>query len=276
MRFKNSEIVNQMAGKKIMSIYPQYSSNAEKEYFAKVDEFIILGTRKDNDKLVFLYNMATQKIEERFLYEIREHLNRSGIVHRLYGENYAWAFTDGRAAKSLNGLLASIGAQDEYYKRMQSIKTSQVTFSLKDLEGKGLENLEKSGVKTIAQLSSIGDSQEFNLSLPENYKQILDGKALYDLFILREIATGKNIYEMSGADTVNPELKGKMIFAQDIKIHIKIEEDLHKKGTFVGRSKGIPARYITWKIYFKLPYNNYVSIKRFSKFFNIYKLEKTN
>lgn len=275
MRFKDSDAVKQMVGRKIWSIYPKYDGGNPKEYIAKKKEYIILGTRSYNDKIVLLYDIEHEDIEDRFLYEIRKHLNRSGTVHRLFNANYAWAFTEERAEKCFKGLLRSIDAQYEYYEKYRNIKTSRFTFSLVKLEGKGISNLEKGGVEAV-------DKSTWNLpkntvfSLPENYKDVCTAKALYDLSLLHDIADGKNIFEISGADSINPDLKGKMVFAQDIEVLVEIEEDLHKKGAFTGKNKDIPARYLNLKAYFKLPSNNYVSIKKFSKFFNIYKLEKAN
>lgn len=275
MKFKDGDAVKQMMGRKIWAIYPKYDGNNPKEYVAKKKEYIILGTRKDNNELVLLYDIEGENIETRFLYEIQKHLNRCGVVHRLFNENYAWAFTEDRAEKCFQGLLRSIDAEYEYYEKRKNIKTSRFVFSLKELDGKGILNLEKGGVKAV-------DRTEWNLykdsilSLPEDYKKTCTVKALYELSWLCNIADGKNVFEISGADTVNPDLKGKMIFAQDIEIFVGIEEDLCKKGTFVGRSKGVPARYLNLRVYFKLPSNNYASIKKFFKFFNIYKLEKTN
>lgn len=275
MRFKDSDTVKQMAGRKIWSIYPKYDSGNPKEYIAKKKEYIILGTKSCNDKIVLLYDIEHEDIEDRFLYEIREHLNRSSTVRRLFNENYAWAFTEERAEKCFQGLLKSIDAEYKYYEKYRNIKTSRFFFSLKELDGKGISNLEKSGVEAV-------DKTEWNFPkntvffLPGNYKEICTAKALYDLSLLRDIADSKNVFEISGADSINPDLKGKMIFAQDIGVQIEIEEDLRKKGTFVGKDKDVPARYLNLKVYFKLPSNNYVSIKKFPKFFNIYKLEKAN
>lgn len=275
MRFKDSNAVKQMVGRKIWSIYPKYDSGNPKEYVAKKKEYIILGTRSYNDKIVLLYDPEYENIDDRFLYEIREHLNRSNTVHRLYNENYAWAFTEERAEKCFQGLLRSIDAEYEYHEKYRNIKASRFAFSLVKLDGKGISNLEKGGVEAVDK-STWNLAKDSVFSLPENYKEVFTAKALYDLSLLRDIADGKNIFEISGADSINPDLKGKMIFAQDISILVEVEEDLRKKGTFVGKEKSVPARYLSLKVYFKLPSNNYVSIKKFSKFFNIYKLEKAN
>lgn len=275
MRIKDSDAVKQMIGRKIWSIYPKYESGNPKEYVAKKKEYIILGTRSYNDKIVLLYDTEYEDIDDRFLYEIREHLNRSNTVHRLFNENYAWAFTEERAEKCFQGLLKSIDAKYEYHEKYRNIKTSRFAFSLVKLDDKGISNLEKGGVEAVDK-STWDLAKDSIFSLPENYKEVCTAKALYDLSLLNDVADGKNIFEISGADSINPDLKGKMIFAQDISIMVEIEEDLRKKGTFVGKEKNIPARYLNLKVYFKLPSNNYVSIKKFPKFFNIYKLEKVN
>lgn len=274
MKFKDSDTVKQMIGRKIWGVYPKYDSENPKEYIAKKKEYIILGTKKNDNGIVLLYDTEDEDIDDRRIYEIRKHLNRNNITHRLFNMTYAWAFTEERAEKCFRGLLKSIDAEYEYHKKFGNIKTSRFAFSLAKLDGKEISNLEKGGVEAV-------DKSYWNLpknsifSLPENYKEVCTAKALYDLSLLRNLADGKNIFEMSGADSINPDLKGKMIFAQDIDILIE-EEDLRGEGTSTVKNEDIPSRYLNLRVYFKLPSNNYVSIKKFSKFFNIYKLEKTN
>lgn len=275
MRLKNSDAVKQMVGRKIWNIYPKYDSRNPKEYVAKKKEYIILGMKKNDGETILLYDTENEAVCEYYLWEIREHLNRSSVIHRLFNINYAWAFTEERAEKCLQGLLRSIDALYEYYERQRNIKTHCFDFPLKKLDGKGISNLEKGGVEAVNR-TEWGFPKDSVFSLPEGYKEICTAKALRDLSLLRGIADGKNVFEMSGAGSNSLDFKGKMIFAQDIDIHIEIEEDLRKKGTFVGKEKDIPARYLNLKVYFKLPSNDYASIKKFPKFFNAYKLEKAN
>ena len=275
MRLKNGEAVKQMVGRKIWDIYPEHDSRNPKEYIAKKKEYIILGMKKNDDETILLYDTENEKVCEYYLWEIREYLNRSGVIYRLFDISYAWVFTEERAEKCLQGLLRSIDALYEYYEKQRNIKTRRFDFPLGKLNGKGISNLEKGGVEVV-------DKTEWNTPkdsvflLPEDYKEICTAKALRNLSLLRSIADGKNVFEMSGTDSDNPDFKGKMVFAQDIDIRIEIEEDLRKKGTFVGKEKNVPARYLNLRVYFKLPSNNYTSIKKFPKFFNVYKLEKAN
>lgn len=275
MRLKNGETIKQTVGRKIWHIYPQYDSGNPKEYIAKKKECIILGTKKNDDETILLYDTEDEEVRGYYLRDVREHLNRCGTVYWLYGSDYAWAFTEERAEKCLQGLLKSIDADCEYREKCRNIKTRCFDFPLGKLDGKGISKLEEGGVEAV-------DKTEWDLPkdsvflLPQGYKEICTAKALRDLSLLRGIADGKNVFEMSGADSNSPDSKGKMVFAQDIGIHIEVEEDLRKKGTFVGKEKNVPARYLNLKAYFKLSSNDYASIKKFPKFFNVYKLEKAS
>ena len=273
MKLKDKNDVNRMIGRRIWCIYPTYESGNPKEYRAEKSEYIILGTSKRDGKEILLYDVEEERIEERRISDVRCHLNRCGVVTMLYHIDYAWAFTEGRAEKCLLGLLESIEANYRRYEKYKRMKEHRYAFSLSQLEGKGLENLEGEGIEATDK-TKYNDPKECVFRLPDNYKEAFTAKALRDLGILKEIADGKKLFEATGADTVNAGLKGKMVFAKDISILIEIEEDLNKKGTLVGKEKDVPARYVVMRVYFKLIGNNYASINKFGKFFVSYRLEK--
>ena len=273
MKLKDKNDVNRMIGRRIWCIYPTYESGNPKEYRAEKREYIVLGTSKRDGKEILLYDVEDEKIEERRLSDIRCHLNRCGVVTRLYHIDYAWAFTEGRVEKCFRGLLESIEANHRRCEKYKRIKEHRYAFSMSQLEGKGLENLEGEGIEATDK-KKWNDQKESILRLPENYREAFTAKALRDLGILGEIADGKKLFEATGADTVNERLKGKMVFAKDISILIEVKEDLNKKGTLVGKEKDVPARYVGMNVYFKLIDNNYASINKFGKFFVSYRLEK--
>lgn len=273
MKLKDKNDVNRMIGRRIWCIYPTYESGNPKEYRAEKSEYIILGTSKRDGKEILLYDVEEERIEERLLSDVRCHLNRCGVVTRLYHIAYAWAFTEDRAEKCFRGLLESIEANHRRYEKYKRIKEYRYAFSLSQLDGKGLENLEGEGIEATDK-TKWNDPKECVFRLPENYWEAFTAKALRDLGILGEIADGKKLFEATGADTVNAGLKGKMVFAKDISILIEVKEDLNKKGTLVGKEKDVPARYVGMNVYFKLIGNNYASINKFGKFFVSYRLEK--
>lgn len=273
MKLKDKNDVNRMIGRRIWCIYPTYESGNPKEYRAEKSEYLILGTSKRDGKEILLHDVEEEKIEERRLSDIRCHLNRCGVVTRLHHVDYAWAFTEERVEKCFRGLLESIEANHRRCEKYKRIKEYRYAFSLSQLEGKGLENLEGEGIEATDK-TKWNDPKECVFRLPENYGGAFTAKALRDLGILGEIADGKKLFEATGADTVNERLKGKMVFAKDISILIEVKEDLNKKGTLVGKEKDVPARYVGMNVYFKLIDNNYASINKFGKFFVSYRLEK--
>ena len=273
MKLKDKNDVNRMIGRRIWCIYPTYESGNPKEYRAEKREYLILGTSKEDSEEILLYDVEEEKIEERLLSDVRGHLNRCGVVTMLYHVNYAWAFTEGRVEKCFQGLLESIEANYRRCEKYKRIKEHRYAFSLSQLEGKGLENLEGEGIEATDK-TKYNDPKERTFRLPNNYKEAFTAKALRDLGLLKEIADGKKLFEATGADTVNARLKGKMVFAKDISILIEVKEDLNKKGTLVGKEKDVPARYVGMNVYFKLIGNNYASINKFGKFFGSYRLEK--
>lgn len=273
MKLKDKNDVNRMIGRRIWCIYPTYESDNPKEYRAEKCEYLILGISKRDGKEILLYDVEEERIEERRLSDIRGHLNRCGVVTRLYQIAYAWAFTEGRVDKCFQGLLESIEANHRRYEKYKRMKESRYCFALSQLDGKGLENLEGEGIEATDK-TKWNDQKECVLRLPENYGEAFTAKAIHDLGLLKEIADGKKIFEATGADTVNAGLKGKMVFAKDISILIEVKEDLNKKGTLVGKEKDVPARYVGMNVYFKLIGNNYASINKFGKFFVSYRLEK--
>ena len=273
MKLKDKNDVNRMIGRRIWCIYPTYESGNPKEYRAEKREYLILGTSKRDGEEILLYDVEEERIEERSLSDVRGHLNRCGVVTMLYHIDYAWAFTEWRAEKCFRGLLESIEANYRRYEKYKRIKEYRYAFSLSQLEGKGLENLEGEGIEATDK-TKWNDQKECVFRLQDNYKEAFTEKALRDLGLLREIADGKKLFEATGADTVNAVLKGKMVFAKDISILIEVKEDLNKKGTLVGKDKDVPARYVGMNVYFKLIGNNYASINKFGKFFVSYILEK--
>ena len=273
MKLKDKNDVNRMIGRRIWCIYPTYESGNPKEYLAEKSEYLILGTSKMDGKKILLYDVEEERIEERRLSDVRCHLNRCGVVTRLYHVDYAWAFTEGRVEKCFRGLLESIEANHRRCEKYKRIKEYRYAFSLSQLEGKGLENLEGEGIEATDK-TKWNDPKECVFRLPDNYGEAFTAKAIRDLGILGEIADGKKLFEDTGADTVNERLKGKMVFDKDISILIEVKEDLNKKGTLVGKEKDVPARYVGMRVYFKLIGNNYASINKFGKFFVSYRLEK--
>lgn len=273
MKLKDKNDVNRMIGRRIWCIYPTYESGNPKEYRAEKSEYLILGTSKRDGKEILLYDVEEERIEERLLSDVIGHLNRCGVVTRLYHIDYAWAFAEGRVEKCFRGLLESIEANHRRCEKYKRIKEYRYAFSLYQLEGKGLENLEGEGIEAMDK-TKWNDPKECVFRLPDNYKELFTAKAIRDLGILGEIADGKKLFEATGADTVNARLKGKMVFAKDISILIEVKEDLNKKGTLVGKEKDVPSRYVGMRVYFKLIDNNYASINKFGKFFVSYRLEK--
>ena len=273
MKLKDKNDVNRMIGRRIWCIYPTYESGNPKEYRAEKREYLILGISKRDGEEILLYDAEEERIEERSLSDVRGHLNRCGVVTMLYHIDYAWAFTEWWAEKCFRGLLESIEANYRSYEKYKRIKEYRYAFSLSQLDGKGLENLEGEGIEATDK-TKWNDPKECVFRLPENYGEAFTAKALRDLGLLGEIADGKKLFEATGADTVNARLKGKMVFAKDISILIEVKEDLNKKGTLVGKEKDVPARYVGMNVYFKLIGNNYASINKFGKFFVSYRLEK--
>ena len=273
MKLKDKNDVNRMIGRRIWCIYPTYESGNPKEYRAEKREYLILGISKRDGEEILLYDAEEERIEERSLSDVRGHLNRCGVVTMLYHIDYAWAFTEWRAEKCFRGLLESIEANYRRYEKYKRIKEYRYAFSLSQLDGKGLENLEGEGIEATDK-TKWNDPKECVFRLPENYGEAFTAKALRDLGLLGEIADGKKLFEATGADTVNARLKGKRVFAKDISSLIEVKEDLNKKGTLVGKEKDVPARYVGMNVYFKLIGNNYASINKFGKFFVSYRLEK--
>lgn len=54
MRLKNDKTINEMAGKRLYSIYADYVDGTLKEYEGKIKEYIILGTSKEANDTVML------------------------------------------------------------------------------------------------------------------------------------------------------------------------------------------------------------------------------
>ena len=193
MKLKDKNDVNRMIGRRIWCIYPTYESGNPKEYLAEKSEYLILGTSKMDGKKILLYDVEEERIEERRLSDVRCHLNRCGVVTRLYHVDYAWAFTEGRVEKCFLGLLESIEANHRRCEKYKRIKEYRYAFSLSQLEGKGLENLEGEGIEATDK-TKWNDPKECVFRLPDNYGEAFTAKAIRDLGILGEIADGKKAF----------------------------------------------------------------------------------
>lgn len=282
MRFKDDETINKMAGKKLYSIYADYISGASREYEGKIKEYIILGVSKEwNDGGILLWDINKQEVYKAWRENIRRSFNNSSIKTRVWGDVYAYAFTKEAAEKCLKGLQASIDADYERKQKWAQIKTERYTFTLDKLENSGLRNLVHDGVEAT-DITSYNDHKAAKLCLCNDYEAVIDQRGLQDLRALDFISTGKHIFENSGNDNCNLGEKGKLIPECDIMVLMEISED--ERGvraplkTFKAGDKCY-THNLKWfkpRVYVKLPYNNYVSIKKFNKFFNVYDLQKLN
>lgn len=275
MNFKDEKAVRKMRGKSIWRVYANFThttSSGGPIYKAAKDEYVILGLQKEGVvKQVILFDVKNEDIDFEHPVDIQNRLNHCVESTYFFSGDFAWAFTEERADKCLQALSKSIAKQEENYIKSKKILHNSFTFSLDQLEEEGISILETMGIEVKTNAGSVA-----NLSLTDGYEEIYTKKSLLDLSFLRSIAKGKSVFEFTGADKMNLHLKGKMVFAQDIEIMIISETDLNKKGTFTNKLRPVPSRYINWRIYFKLPNNNYVSIKKFNKFFNAYRFEKQN
>ena len=181
----------------------------------------------------------------------------------------------------MRGLQASIDADYERKQKWAQIKTKSYTFTLDKLENSGLRNLVHEGVEAT-DTTSYNDHKAAKLCLCNDYETIVDQKGLQDLHTLSFISTGKHIFENSGNDVCNLGEKGKLIPERNITVLMEISEDERGKRDPVKAFKAGDKCYlhnVKWlkvRVYIKLPYNNYVSIKKFNKFFNVYDLQKVN
>ena len=282
MRLKDDKTINEMAGKKLYSIYAEYVSGTPKEYVGKIKEYIILGVSKEwNDNRIMLWDVDRQEVYRTWRENIRRDLNKSNTRTRIWGDVYAYAFTKEAAEKCLRGLQASIDADYERKQKWAQIKTKSYTFTLDKLENSGLRNLVHEGVEAT-DITSYNDQKAAKLCLCNDYETIVDQKGLQDLHTLSFISTGKHIFENSGNDVCNLGEKGKLIPERNITVLMEISEDERGKRDPVRASKAGDKCYlhnVKWlkvRVYIKLPYNNYVSIKKFNKFFNVYDLQKVN
>lgn len=282
MRLKDDKAINEMVGKKLYSIYADYISGASREYVGKIKEYIILGVSKEwNDGRIMLWDIDKQEVDQTRRESIRRIFNNSSIKTRVWGEVYAYAFTKEAAEKCLKGLQASIDADYERKQKWAQIKTKRYIFTLDKLENSGLRNLVHDGVEAT-DIISYNDHKAAKLCLCNDYEAIIDQRGLQDLCALDFISTGKHIFENSGNDSCNLSEKGKLISESDITVLVEISEDERGKRDPTKAFKAGDKCYlhsIKWlkvRVYIKLPYNNYVSIKKFNKFFNVYDLQKVN
>lgn len=282
MRLKDDKTINEMAGKKLYSIYAEYVSGTPKEYVGKIKEFIILGVSKEwNDDSIKLWDIDRQEVCRIWREDIRRVFNRSNIRTRIFGDVYAYAFTKEAAEKCLKGLQASIDADYERKQKWAQIKTKSYIFTLDKLENFGLRNLVHEGIE-VTDITLYNDQKAAKLCLCNDYETIVDQKGLQDLHTLSFISTGKHIFENSGNDVCNLGEEGKLIPERNITVLMEISEDERGKRDPVKAFKAGDKCYlhnVKWlkvRIYIKLSYNNYVSIKKFNKFFNVYDLQKVN
>lgn len=282
MRFKDDETINEMAGKKLYSIYAEYVDGTPKEYEGKITEYIILGTSKKTNGIVMLWDIDKQKVCEAWQEDIRGNLNRNGIKTMIWGDIYAYAFTKEAAEKCLKGLQASIDANYERTQKWKQIETRSYLFTLDKLRNSGIRNLACGGVEATDITPLFGEHKTVMFRLPDDYEKSIDQRGLQDLRALSLISTGKLIFENTGNDICNPGEKGKIIPERDIAILVQISEDERGKRDSVKTFKAGDKCYthdIKWlklRVYIKLSYNNYVSIKKFDKFFNTFTLQKVN
>lgn len=278
MRLKDDKTINEMAGKKLYSIYAEYVSGTPKEYVGKIKEYIILGTPKSqSDDNVMLWDVDKKEVCKEWLKLIRKNLNRNSIKTRIWGETYAYALTKENAEKCLKGLIASIEADYKRKQRWSDIETSRYSFTLDKLNNNGISDLIGKGIDAmdVTKLSSVSIC---SFSLPGDYKNIMDGRGIGELEILNALAMGKHIFENSGNDICNPGEKGRMIPEKEIDVLVKIQKDKKLEKTpcwnvnFDGNTYQHKSKWLKCRIYIKLPYNNYISIKKFKKFFNVYNL----
>ena len=283
MRLKDDKTINEMAGKKLYSIYAEYVSGAPKEYVGKIKEYIILGVSKEwNDNRIMLWDIDRQEVYRTWRENIRRDLNKSNTRTRIFwGDVYAYAFTKEAAEKCLKGLQTSIDADYERKKKRAQIKTKSYTFTLDELENSGLRSFVRGGVEAT-DITSCGDHRVTKLCLCNDYEAAVDQRGLQDLRALEFISTGKHIFENSGNDVCNLGEKGKLVPERDITVLVKISEDERGKRDPVKAFKAGDkcylhnAKWLKVRVYIKLTYNNYVSIKKFNKFFNVYDLQKVN
>ena len=282
MRLKDDKTINEMAGKKLYSIYAEYVSGTPKEYVGKIKEYIILGvSKKWNDNRIMLWDVDRQEVYQTWRENIQRVFNRSNVRTRIWGDVYAYAFTKEAAEKCLKGLQASIDADYERKQKWAQIKTKRYTFTLDKLENSGLRNLVHKGVEAT-DVTSYNDQKAAKLYLHNDYEAIVDQRSLQDLRALNFISTGKHIFENSGNDVCNLGEKGKLIPERNIAVLVEISEDERGKRdsakTFESGGKCYThnVKWLKVRVYIKLPYNNYVSIKKFNKFFNVYDLQKVN
>lgn len=282
MRLKDDKTINEMAGKKLYSIYAEYVSGTPKEYVGKIKEYIILGVSKEwNDNRIMLWDIDRQEVYKAWRENIQRVFNRNNIRTRIWGDVYAYAFTKEAAEKCLKGLQASIDADYERKQKWAQIKTKSYTFTLDKLENSGLRNLVHEGVEAT-DITSYNDQKAAKLCLCNDYETIVDQKGLQDLRALNFISTGKHIFENSGNDACNLREEGKLIPECDITVLMEISEDERGKRDSVktfesgGKCYTHNVKWLKLRVYIKLPYNNYVSIKKFNKFFNVYDLQKVN
>lgn len=281
MRLKNDEAINEMAGKRLYSIYADYVDGTPKEYEGKIKEYIILGTSRETNGKVILWDIGEQKVCEEWRGNIHSDLNRNSIQTRIWRCAYAYAFTKEAAEKCLSGLQASIDANYERTQKWAQIKTKSYTFTLDKLENSGLQNLVHEGVAAI-DVTTYDDPKPVKFCLPDDYEKIMDQRGLNDLHTLGFIGTGKHIFENNGNDVYNPDEKGKIIPERDIMVLVEISENERGKRAPVKTFKSgdkCYTRNIKWikpRVYVKLPHDNYIAIKKFNKFFNMFALQKVN
>lgn len=282
MRLKDDKTINEMAGKKLYSIYAEYVDGTPKEYEGKITEYIILGMSKETNGMVMLWDIDKQKVREAWREDIRRNLNRNGIKTMIWRDIYAYAFTKDAAEKCLKGLQASINANYDRTQKWKQIETRNYTFTLDKLRNSGIRNLVCGGVEATDITPLFGEHKTVTFRLPDDYEKSIDQRGLQDLRALSLISTGKLIFENTGNDICNPGEKGKIIPERDIAILVEISEDERGKRNTVKTFKAGDKCYtrnikwLTLRVYVKLPYNNYVSIKKFDKFFNTFTLQKVN
>ena len=91
MRLKDDKTINEMAGKKLYSIYAEYVSGTPKEYVGKIKEYIILGVSKEwNDNRILLWDIDRQEVYRAWRENIRRDLNKSNIRTRIWGDVYEY------------------------------------------------------------------------------------------------------------------------------------------------------------------------------------------
>ena len=262
MILKDDKTINEMAGKKLYSIYAEYVSGTPKEYVGKIKEYIILGVSKEwNDNRIMLWDIDRQEVYQTWRENIQRVFNRSNIRTRIWGDVYAYAFTKEAAEKCLKGLQASIDANYERKQKWAQIKTKRYTFTLDKLENSGLRNLVHKGVEAT-DVTSYNDHKAAKLYLHNDYETIADQRSLQDLRALNFISTGKHIFENSGNDACNLREEGKLIPECDITVLMEISEDERGKRDSVktfesgGKCYTHNVKWLKVRVYIKLPYNN--------------------